>query len=382
MTYSQLARLEHSLRDKRVLSVYLQGGSEDPATRLAWRTDLDRSLRDLRRWLTGSPHGERTAFERCLGLLEGALAPLANGLSSPGYVAFVTDGVVHDAEPLLAPAPTIAIWSTGLCVAPYIRALKETHPVIVALVDARSARVYRYQMGELTLLASIHAHATIDAPAHMGDVARHGFHPGVRGETAHDAAQRAHEAGTARMLRETEALIARHGTLDTSFIVGGSPRVASRLRQTIIRSAPERVLHLDSLDIDVSEAEIIAAARSGASLLRDAVDRRHISAIVAAHGEQDAASLGPASTRQSLEQHAVRDLYITSRFLQDNMAEAEELVRAALDQGATVEHVSREAAERLDAHGGLAARLRYRVRGGGVESEALAPNAAANGASS
>jgi hypothetical protein len=62
------------------------------------------------------------------------------------------------------------------------------------------------------------------------------------------------------------------------------------------------------------------------------------------------------------------------------MAEAEELVRAAIDQGAMVEHVSGEAAERLDAHGGVAARLRYRVRGGGVEPEELAPTAAASGA--
>ena len=56
MTYPQLVALERSLRDERVLSVYLHGAVDDPAARLVWRTELDRSLRDLRRWLLGSPH--------------------------------------------------------------------------------------------------------------------------------------------------------------------------------------------------------------------------------------------------------------------------------------------------------------------------------------
>jgi hypothetical protein len=43
------------------------------------------------------------------------------------------------------------------------------------------------------------------------------------------------------------------------------------------------------------------------------------------------------------------------------MADAEEAVRQALDQGASVEQVAGEAAEKLDEHGGVAARLRYRA---------------------
>ena len=85
LTYPQLEALERSLRDERVLSVYLHGAADDPATRRAWQTDLDRSLRDLRRWLAGSSHDEREAFERCVKLLDELLAPYAAGLSSPGW---------------------------------------------------------------------------------------------------------------------------------------------------------------------------------------------------------------------------------------------------------------------------------------------------------
>ncbi|HEX5072096.1 MAG TPA: hypothetical protein VFW03_02750 [Gemmatimonadaceae bacterium] len=363
LTYSQLVTLERALRDERVLSVYLRGAAGDPASRLAWRTDLDRSLRDLRRWLAGSSHEEREAFERCVALLDELLAPYRSGLSSPGWAAFITDGVVQDAERLPVPMPTMAIWSTGMCVSPYIRALKVTRPVIVAVVDARLARIYRFQAGELSLIARIHAHATIDAPAHMGDAPRHGFHGGVRGETGHDAAKRARAAGTERMLRESELVVARHASIDGGILVGGASRIATQFKKMLAGSVSERVLQLESLHADASDSDILAAAKVGASALRNATDLRQIAEIASTDADHDAAALGPAATRRALERHTVRDLYITGRYLEEHMAEAEDAVRQALDQGASIEQVSNDAAARLDEHGGIAARLRYRAIG-------------------
>jgi hypothetical protein len=198
LTHTQLVTLEQSLRGARVLSVYLRGGTHDPAARLVWRTDLDRSLRDLRRWLEKSSPEEGAEFERCVALLEQRLVPFAAGLSSAGWVGVIANGIVHAAERLPVPMPTMAVWSTGMCVTPYIRALRAARPIIVAVVDERAASVYRYRAGELESLATIHAHATISAPAQMGDVPRAGFHRGVRGEVAHGAVQHAHAAGTER----------------------------------------------------------------------------------------------------------------------------------------------------------------------------------------
>ena len=376
LTYPQLVALERSLRDERVLSVYLRGVADDPASRRAWRIDLDRSLRDLRRWLAGSSHEEREAFERCVALLDEMLAPYASGLSSPGWAAFITDGVVQDAERLPVPMPTMAIWSTGMCVSPYIRALKATRPVIVAVVDARLARIYRFRAGELSLVARIHAHATIEAPAHMGDAARPGFHGGVRGETGHDAAKRAHTAGAERMLREAELMVAKHASFDGGILVGGAARIATRFKKMLAASVSDRVLQLESLHADASDAEIAAAARLGASALRDTTDLRQIAEIASADASHDAAASGPAATRHALERRTVRELYITGRYLEDHMAEAEEAVRQALDQGAVIEQVSNDAAARLDEHGGIAARLRYRVSsegdGAGAREQASA----------
>ena len=375
LTYSQLVALVRSLRDERVLSVYLRGAAHDPASRRAWRTDLDRSLRDLRRWLAGSSHEEREAFERCVVLLDELLARYTSGLSSPGWAAFIADGVVHDGERLPVPMPTMAIWSTGMCVSPYIRALKVTRPVIVAVVDARLARIYCLRAGELSLLERVHAHATIEPPAHMGDAPRLGFHGGVRGETGHDAAKRARAAGAERMLRSAEQAVAKHASLDGGILVGGAARIATQFKKMLAASVSERVLQLESLHADASDADIVAAAKAGASALRDATDLRQIAELASADASHDAAALGPAATRRALERRTVRELYVTSRYLEDHMAEAEDAVRQALDQGALIEHVSNDAAARLDEHGGMAARLRYPTATTADVAGALAHNA-------
>ena len=70
---------------------------------------------------------------------------------------------------------------------------------------------------------------------------------------------------------------------------------------------------------------------------------------------------GHAAAERALQQKRVRELYITHRFLEEHTRHAEDAVRDAIDQGATVEEVERGAAERLDKHGGIAARLRYRL---------------------
>ena len=88
----------------------------------------------------------------------------------------------------------------------------------------------------------------------MGDAPGTGFHPGVRGETAHDAAQRARAAGTDRMLREAEVAVAKHASIDGGILVGGAARVARRFKTMMTMSISDRVLQLESLHADASAA--------------------------------------------------------------------------------------------------------------------------------
>jgi hypothetical protein len=127
------------------------------------------------------------------------------------------------------------------------------------------------------------------------------------------------------------------------------------------RQLPDRVLQLDSLDVHASTAEISAAAQRGASQLRDRRDLRRVSSIVEGRAHDDSVVLGASATKTALDERRVRELYVTARFIDANMSDAEDMVRAAIGQGARVEEVSRSVAARLDGHGGVGAQLRFRL---------------------
>ena len=376
LRHEELIALSRKLRHDRVLSIYLDGSMSDPASKHAWRVELERSLKDLRSWLAGSAHDEREAFERCVEALKMELSRFDGGIGVPGWVAFISEGHVRDAEPLPTPMPTVAVWSTGPCIAPYMRALKQTRAVIVLVADARQVAIYRYQRGALEHVETIRSHARTSPPTHMGDAPRAGFRPGVRGATGRDDNQRVLLAGRRRMMSRATNRAIELADADGWIVTGGIPKISASLSRVLVALAPERVMALDALDVHASEAEIAGAAQRGASMLRDASDTRYITEILE-NAEQDGlVVLGPAATRAALGQARVRELYITERFLDDHLADAEELVRSAVDQSASVEQVGREAARLLDEHGGLAARLRFRLENTAEGSDPMVEEAA------
>ena len=359
LTGLELLALERSLRAEPVLSVYIDGTETNVAERERWRLDLSHSLRDLRASLNGSPHEEREAFDHCVARLERELAAFSGAIGAPGWVTFISATAVHLAETVPVPTRTCAVWSTGASIAPYLRVLKEARPAITLIVDARKGRIFRYYAGELTAIRTVHAHASIDSPSHMGNAPRTGFHAGVHGVTGRDAAQRSLLAGTRRMTRELAHYATGLAGSDGWILVGGIPEVASHVTSIIARLAPQRVRVLEGLDVHASDAEIAAATRQGASTMREAADLAIINEIVEQANGGTRAALGSVSTRRALSEKRVRELYLTHRYREDSPSDAETAVRLALAQGAQVEEVSRTAAERLDPLGGIAARLRY-----------------------
>ena len=361
LTHVQLVTLHRSLRSERVLSVYIDGTAADPARQRAWRVQLDHSLDDLRAWLADASKDEREQLERCIHLLEDQLAAFAGGVGAPGWAAFITANGVRDAHQLPVPVPTLAVWSTGACLAPYMRALKETRPVVIAVADARKVDLYRYCVRKADRVETLRAHHAVDKPLHMGTPPKQGFHTGTRGTAGHDTTQRSLLAGRDRMLAEAAERIRDLAGADGWIVLGGIPRVVARLAQQLSPITPHRVLELAALDVHASEADIAEAARAGASTLRDASDGRRVAEIADLAEAGGLGVVGPTATRRALEQSCVHELYLTHQYLEDHAADAEDVVRAALDQDALVEEVSGDTAKRLDEHGGVAARLRYRV---------------------
>jgi hypothetical protein len=359
LTRTQLAELYRSLGAERVLSVYIDGTATDPAQRL-WRLQLDNSLTDLRTWLEGSPHVEREQFNRCVERLKENIGSLPFGIGAPGWAAFITKDGIRDAHQLPVPVSTLAVWSTGPCLAPYMRALKESRPVVVAVTDATKADLYQYRLGRLEPLETVRAHHVIKDAPHMSAPPRQGFHKGTGGPPGRDSAQRSLLAGRDRMLAEAADRITDLAGKESWILLGGIKREVAQLAKDLESTSPNRVLELDSLDVHASEAEIAEAARAGASTLRDDLDAKRIEEIAGLAAAHGLGAIGPGDTRMALSQASVRELYLTHRYLLEHASETEEAIRAALDQDASVEEVSGRAAALLDEHGGLAAGLRFR----------------------
>jgi hypothetical protein len=360
MTLPQLSALHRSLNRELVLSVYIDGSATDFSILHLWRTQLDNALTDIREWLSGSRHAERENFEKCMRYLDETLDQFKRGFGAPGFVAFITrDGVV-DSHTLPVPVPTLAIWSTGPAVAPYMRALKETHPITVILADSSKAELFRYRAAKVKKLDTVRSHHVVEPPSHMGSPEKQGFHTGTRGPTGRDAAQRSLLEGRDQMIDEIVSRALAVLEEDEFVMVGGIKGVARRIVTRLGESVGDRALELNGLDIHASYARIRDVVKAAASKLRAAFDTQRIAEITDEAAAGGRGALGPEETRLALEQASVRDLYMTHKYLEDHAAEAEDAVRSALDQHASVEEVSHEAAEDLQRVGGLAAGLRFR----------------------
>jgi hypothetical protein len=360
LSFTDLMSLHRSLHDAHVLSVYVDRSAEDPAAQHAWRGVLEHRFTRLRESLKNS-NGDRARFERCVELVGDALATFGPKAGSPGWVAFVTPDGVHDARTLAVGAPTDAMWGIGAWLAPSLRDLKESRPVVVVIGDAKHTTVHLYRNGIVERVDVLRAwHGADNPPMHMGTPSRQNFHSGTRGTTGHDAAQRGDMAARDHMLSDVLERVTHVAGDDAWIVVGGAKQVRAQLREQLDDVAPGRVYEAESIEAHASDTDVADAARTGASSLRDSFDVDRIHEIVDAAGPHGLGAVGIRATTSALEKMCVRDLYLTPRYLGEHAVDAEDAVHAALDQDAKVEQVSGRAAELLDSLGGMAATLRFR----------------------
>jgi hypothetical protein len=358
LTYNDLVDLEHALAERTVLSVYINGEEKDPAKRRRWRIELKNALDDIASWLTGSSHTERESFAKCRDMVLKRLESIRGLIPAPGWAGFFTTDGEHHVGPVPAPVPIMAVWSTGPCLTPYVRALKEARPVLVVVADSRKARLFKYAERKTELLETFRAVVHVEPPYHMSKPPRVGFHPGQRGPTGTDAVQRDILDGTQHMLSEVVEKLAKLAADDGWIVVGGIPNVATATMARLPAPLSPRAVQT-TLDVHSTKAHVADAARENASKLRDSVDLERVNEALASAASDGLGAIGPVDTLRALEQGRARDVYFTLAFLENNTADAEAAVRRALGTRAIVEQVSGAAAQRLDEVGGIAARLRY-----------------------
>jgi hypothetical protein len=369
MTSHALQDLERRLRDERVLSVYVDARVTDPAMRNAWRPALTAAVRAERARLTDA--AELAAFDRAAGFLDDPVPPLTGAWGPVGWVAFLTASGPRYAAALPVRVPTLVVWRDGLVVSPYLRALKQHRPVIVALVDSRSARLYRYALGMLAPLPDIAISTAerADAPAKSPSLrgtsypgARSASYPGARSALSTERGDRSRRKTFERLATTLAARLTSLAGDDGWVLIGGTPEWARLAGEAMPVHLADRTMVSLTLDGDRPEPEIARAAREAASTLRADWGRAMLRRLLERAGAAGRAAAGIPATQRALREHAVDQLVLSPAFVRTNADLAEDAVRAALAQGADVEVLSSDAATQLDdAAGGVAAQLRFAV---------------------
>lgn len=364
LTPSELHELLEELAHTRVLSVYLDTRVTDPAMRDAWRPTLQAGLRDARAGITDDVELEQ--FDRAAAQLADPF-PAPGGLwGAPGWVAFVTaEGRRYVAELPVRPA-TLVAWRDGPVVAPYLRALKQHRPVLVALVDSRSARLYRYAQRTLEPVEELSAPHEEPSGAERltGPVTSATSSPAARGAVGTDVAQRRRRAAFERLAASLGARLAQLAGRTGWVLIGGTPEWARLAGTALPRHLDGRVLVSATLDHDAPADEIARAAKRAATELRGEQGRVIVDQLLDRAGGRGRAAVGVPAVQRALRAHAVDLLLLSPEYIRAHERDAEDFVRAALAGGGDVEVASGSAAEELDrATGGIAARLRFAIEG-------------------
>ncbi len=356
-----LVNLVRESHDMLTLSVYIDGRVTDPAMRTSWRIEVQNALDAAR---TGVPPVEREAFLVCATRMEQALSRFDGAIGSPGFVAFVTPDQVRFAESVSTPMPTIAFWSRGARVAPYVRALEHERPVIAVVSGSREARLYKWNAGTLSRLETLIVgdQGQVASPSRSrgnGDAAGH--HNG-RGSSASDDLQRVHDAQLHRLISDTVDCVVQHAGNGGWVVLGGAKDVVPRVMEALPRTVAQRTLVHPGMSSKATIADLRDGVVEGATRLRHAREQRLVSELVErAHATKNArATVGLERTRSAIELGAVEELLLTRTAWATHPAEVERVVSGTLMQGGLVEQVDGDAARTLDAEGGgIGALLRF-----------------------
>jgi hypothetical protein len=355
---TQVRTLVRELSATKVLSVYLDMHVTNPAMRDAWRPALAAALREAGAALIGDDYAE---FQRAVAQLEGTALPDSGVWAAPGWMVLATADGVRLVNELPLRTPTMAVWREGPVIAPYLRALKQHHPVIVALVDSRSVMLYRYVWGRLVQLSD--RHISVD-DLEGGELPRHNPRgkalPSPRSSTGTERAARRRMVS----FRRLSALLREHLTelaADGSWILIGGTDAWSRYAAAALPPQLAARTHVSrTLRCDATDEEIATAAKHSGSALRATHGSALLDTMLERAGAGGLAVRGVPATQRALQKSAVHLLVLSPAFLFTDAEEAEASVRSALIQGARVEVLSGEAAEKLDrVAGGIAGQLRH-----------------------
>lgn len=360
LTQDRLVELYRELRDDRVLSIYVDGEGHDPAERRAWRTRMEQHLSELRRRMNGGDGGEADGLDRAAGHLVRELDRFPAFMPDRGWVGFATPDRMVYADTVPVPMPDLVAWEQGIRAAPYVRALKQARPVVVILADRFRARIFTYRDGQLAETDDLR---TDDDMGDLSDVnvsKRPSFFSGVGGETATDAAHRIIQVNSEKMVKAAVERVVERAGHHGLMVVGGTSETGAQVMHHLPKGARERAMEVPGLHLQMSDAEVKKRAEEAATGITRQLQVGLVSEVVDLARAGGRGVLGEEGVIRALLDKRVEMLLISRSFVQQQGEKADHLVGTAFGQGAEVEELSGEGAQRLDVEGdGVGARLRW-----------------------
>jgi hypothetical protein len=350
-----LARLIDAADDAAVLTIYLSAEDRDPARKQAWRLRLAALLEAAR---TDVPEYELEDFDAASRLVETELRQIAGFLPGPGWCTFATAGRVLFSGPLPAPVTDTVRWRHGPLLGPALPALTRQWPAVLALVDSRRARIFRYAGGELEEVADRRADTYIDDLGDRNTSKRAAVRSGVRGETATDAADRILRQQMMQMLGDVAPLVRGLAGPVGAILLAGPEEARAALRHLLADLPGENINDEVVLPVLASAPEVRAAVELHASHLAEARLQRLVARVVDDARAGGRGAVGLHATRRAVENGQVAQLLVTPGFAERHEADVEPLLARCLALGGDLEAVTGAAAALLDGDG-IAARLRF-----------------------
>lgn len=363
LTHDELVDLYRQVMTEPVLSVYLDVDQHDPAEREKWRTRLEGLIGGCRRDLEAAEEsaGDMEAFDAAWKRLSHHLREYDSFVPGPGWVGFATPDRLCYADEVPVPMTDLVRWEMGIRVAPYLRSLERTRPVVAVLADRERARLFEFRNGTEEEPVDLRADTFVGDLSDVGVSKRSSHSTGTRGETATDQAQRILDVGTERMTKDLVKTLGELAGNAGVLVLGGTPEMVSRLEDALPKSLHARAFPDPSMHLDMSIAEVRVVVDADVSQLTQHRQGQLLDQVADQARARGRATLGLEETERALHALSVDTLLLSRTFIARNPDLADRLVGSAFLQGAGGEELGEAVGERLDREGGgVAARLRFR----------------------
>ena len=359
----------------RVLSIYLDvDQSKAMNLNRGFQAAFEAKIQEIGR--TFEEEYERRDFDACVGevrQLLSAYQPAARGLvifaRSTGSIWF---------RELNVPIATQIRWGQTAFVQQFLEALDEFEPYAIALADRSHSRIFTVQLGNLKKHAEVHA---IGRVGHLKKAGMDHLY------SQSHLQRQADEHALSHLKRVVEVLedLAKVDPFKR-LVLAGTTDATSELYKLLPKSLRGRVIASAALSASASESQILEEVLFLARRAERALEIEKADVLITASAKRHKAVLGTAPTIQAVNEKCVRELVYSEGFTATGGACApchalfksdamncefcgmpvkpvEDLVEAAivraLEEGAAIEQLRGEAAEKLKASGGIGAFLRF-----------------------